>query len=142
MSIQTFDKKCIALSQLETAICLYFKGEDYFSTITLAGAAEEIFGKLVANKGLDNSLESLKEAAIKVHNIIYNTEVPPKEIAFVANRARNAMKHLNATEGPTFTFDPKENAIDMIERAISNYWILEEWLTPAMKKFEKENIDA
>jgi len=82
---QTFDKKCIALTQLETAIRLYFEGDDYFSAITLAGAAEEILGKLVTEKGLDNSLESLKQAAVKIHKHLYGTETTPKRIADVAN---------------------------------------------------------
>ena len=137
MGTQTFDKKCVALTQIETAIRLYFEGEDYFSAITLAGAAEEIFGKLVTEKGLDNSIESLKAAAVKIHKRLYGTESTPKNIADVANRERNAMKHLNATVGPTLTFVPKENAEDMINRAIDNYWLLEEWLTPAMEYFQR-----
>ena len=139
---QTFDKKCVALTQLETAIRLYFEGEDYFSAITLAGAAEEILGKLVTEKGLDNSLESLKVAAVKIHKRLFGSETTPKNIADVANRARNAMKHLNATVGSTLTFDPKENAEDMLNRAVDNYWLLEEWLTPAMERFQREITEA
>ena len=39
-----------ALQQLETALRLYCEGEDYYSAITLAGAAEEILGKTLAAK--------------------------------------------------------------------------------------------
>ncbi len=44
MSRQPHDIQDAALSQLETALCLFDKG-DYYSVITLAGAAEEIFGE-------------------------------------------------------------------------------------------------
>ena len=37
-----------ALQQLETALRLYIEDEDYYSAITLAGAAEEILGKRLA----------------------------------------------------------------------------------------------
>lgn len=67
MSEQTFDRKSIALRQLETALRLYFEGEDYFSVITLAAVADEIFGKLLTARGIENSLESLKKAVADIH---------------------------------------------------------------------------
>ena len=36
--------RCCALQQLETALSLYFEGKDYYSAITLAGAAGKIVG--------------------------------------------------------------------------------------------------
>ena len=47
-----------AKAQLETAITLYLDKNDYFSSATLAGAAEEIFGKLLESNGLSNSLSN------------------------------------------------------------------------------------
>ncbi len=35
-----YNVRCCALQQLETALSLYFEGEDYYSAITLAGAGE------------------------------------------------------------------------------------------------------
>lgn len=43
----------IAQRQLETALCLYFAKANYYSVITLAGAAEEIFENLLMNKLLE-----------------------------------------------------------------------------------------
>ncbi len=44
------DIQCAALRQLETALCLYFKGEDYYSVVTLAGASEEVLGNLLRGR--------------------------------------------------------------------------------------------
>ena len=48
------DIQCAALRQLETALRLYFECEDYYSVVTLAGASEEILGKLLEEKNLEN----------------------------------------------------------------------------------------
>jgi hypothetical protein len=60
MSFETYEKKIVALTQLETALRLYLEGIDYFSVITLAGAAEEIFGRLLDEHNIENSLGDLK----------------------------------------------------------------------------------
>ena len=60
MNIQQYAKKDIALSQIETALALFFQNRDLFSVITLAGAAEEILGQLLRNReGDGGSLKSL-----------------------------------------------------------------------------------
>ena len=51
MPLQTYDKRSIALEQIETALRLYREGNDFFSVITLAGAAEEIYGKILSSRG-------------------------------------------------------------------------------------------
>ena len=42
MTSMAHDLDRVALRQLETALCLYFEQQDYYSVITLAGASEEI----------------------------------------------------------------------------------------------------
>jgi len=135
MPIQSFDQKCIALAQLETSLRLYFEGSDYFSVITLAGAAEEIFGKMLSAKGIENSLESKKRTVSQISQKLFGARVSPRWTADRANKARNVLKHLTS---PTVTFDLKEEARDILDRAISNYCLLEEWLTPAMERFYHE----
>ena len=49
MTHMAHDVQCVALRQLETACRLYKEG-DYYSVITLAGAAEEIFASLLFEK--------------------------------------------------------------------------------------------
>lgn len=140
MALQTYDQKCIALAQLETALRLYFEGEDYFSVTTLGGAADEIFGKLLTLRGDENSLESTKAAVAAIHLSLYGEPLETKEIADRANRVRNALKHIVNDSTQTVPFDPKEEAKDMLNRAIDNYWLLKERLTPAMERFQRETI--
>ena len=47
MASMAHDLQCVALRQLETALCLYFEQKDYYSVITLAGASEEMFSELL-----------------------------------------------------------------------------------------------
>ena len=137
MPEQTYDKRFIALTQLESALRLFREGDDYFSALTLAGAAEEILGDLRRSRGQQNALDDLTSGAVLIHKHLFGEEAGAKEFATSANRARNALKHLDAG-GHTITLDIRDEAKDMLERAIGNYWRLEESLTPAMRLFTRE----
>ena len=142
MSEQPYHKQTIGLMQIETALKLYFEGQDYFSAITLAGAAEEIFGKLLSTRGIENSLESITAASTAIHQKLFGSPVARKDIADRANRARNALKHVELNESQMVSLDPKEEAKDMLQRAVDNYWLLEQSLTPAMERFQREAMAA
>lgn len=137
MGEQTYEQKGVALTQLETALRLFSEGQDFFSVITLAGAAEEILGKLLTARGGESSLTSLKKAVIAMHHHLYGEPVDERVVVERANRARTVLKHLKADGAPTFALDARQEAIDLLERAIDNYWSLESWLTPAMEEFER-----
>ena len=51
MTFQRLTKADIALSQLNMALSFYLGGRELVSAITLAGAAEEILGKLCERSG-------------------------------------------------------------------------------------------
>jgi len=138
MPEQTYDKRFIALTQLESALRLFREGDDYFSALTLAGAAEEILGDLLRSRGQQNALDDLTSGAVLIHKHLFGEEVEAKEFVKRANRDRNASKHLMAGGFPTITLDIRDEAKDMLERAIGNYWRLEESLTPAMRLFTRE----
>ena len=135
MSVQDFAKRDIALAQLETSLRLYFEGGDLFSVITLAGAAEEILGQLVRKAGKTNSLDTLQQAATAIYLLLNKEAIPPKEFAQRANRAKNALKHHDPGASATIAIDPLEEAVDLLDRAVLNYWLLEQNVTPAMKEF-------
>jgi hypothetical protein len=141
MADKSHDCRCIALSQLETALRLYFERSNFFSVITLAGNADEILGKILKTKGKESSLEELKKAVAAVHLHLFEEVLPESVVAERANRAKNAIKH-GIGEAPTITLDAEQEAKDMLNRAIDNYWVLEQWLTPAMEKFQRESIIA
>jgi hypothetical protein len=114
---------------------------DLFSVIALAGAAEEILGHLVEKRGRgDNSLTSLKKAAAAIHQLATGETFEEKDLKRVgdrANRARNAVKHLSAGGEPTVTMDVREEAVDILTRAVDNYWLLEDSVTPAVAAFDR-----
>jgi hypothetical protein len=139
MAMQSYDCRCIALAQLETALRLYFERADYFSVIALAGNADEVFGKVLMFKGIKNSLDQLKKSVSDIHRHLFGEELPASVVADLANRARNVIKH-GIGEVPIVTFDAEEEARDLLNRAIDNYWTLEKWLTPAMEQFHRESI--
>ncbi len=89
----SYDKRCIALTQLETALRLFEEGQDLFSVITLAGAAEELLGKLLSEIAAEPSLDSLKKAAVEMYRALFNEEAGAKQFADRANRAKNELKH-------------------------------------------------
>lgn len=132
----------LALIQLETALRLFNEGEDFASVITLASAADEIFGKFLASSGRDNSLEILKKAVAAIHQKLYGEPIDPSEIASRANRARNNLKHWDKGQPQIVKLDLAQEARDMVFRAIDNYWALKETLTPAMERFQREIMAA
>ena len=140
MSIRADYREDLALRQLETALRLFFEGSDFASVITLAGAADEIFGKLLSAEGKQNSLESLKKSVAKIHQWLYSEPGDPSEIARRANRARNSLKHWDIGQTLIVKLDFEQEAKDMLFRAIDNYWMLKESLSPAMEKFQRETV--
>ncbi|MGB5774116.1 MAG: hypothetical protein WBP89_05600 [Sedimenticolaceae bacterium] len=90
--IFSFDKQGAALQQLDRAILLFLNEKDFVSSITLAGAAEEILGALVSKAGgtpcVTDQARRLKESKLP--------HLSEKQIAFNhLNLARNALKHFN-----------------------------------------------
>ena len=134
------DVQSIALRQLETALRLYFEGEDYYSVITLAGAAEEILGKLLICRGDENSLSALKRAAAAVHEVFLSQTPKDSEISERANAARNAMKHWSPDKPKVIEFDVREEAKDMLNRATDNYYDLTGSFSPLMTRFQEETV--
>lgn len=122
----------IAEIQLLKAINL-FEEEDYICAITLAGAAEEILGKLVKYiKGKE------------VHNVIdlYTIEtsklgISKKETIDTLNSARNILKHFK--ENDECNFKPVDDSVILILRAIVNYNIYRDGVLPEMIGFYKSD---
>lgn len=135
--MEKFNKIDIAESQLETALQLYFSGDNFVSALTLAGAAEEILGVCLKLKGIPTSLEETVKGTCLIHEKFHGVRPPKKEIIERANRARNNFKHLNSEEDIEITMDLEEEAKDMLQRAITNYWRFKEDLTKNMVQFEK-----
>jgi hypothetical protein len=70
MTVRAYYRSDLALFQLETALRLFAEGKDFASVITLAGAADEIFGNLLGAKGQESSIESLKRSVGEIHMML------------------------------------------------------------------------
>ena len=106
-----------AQRQLLQALRLYEKGEDYYSVITLAGAAEEIFGTLSRRMGLECELDRLKATLPKLSERFLNQELDTRA-ADLVNRTKNWLKHGKSP----LSFDARFEAEAMLERAIKNWF--------------------
>jgi hypothetical protein len=142
VAVQGHDRKCMALTQLETALRLYFERQDYYSVVALAGAADEIFGQLLTAKGLDCSIETIKKSVAAIHEHLTGNDLASSAIVDRANLARNALKHWSPGQPLIVLVDSLEEAKDMLNRAIDNYWALEQQLSPAMERFQRECMAA
>jgi len=110
------DKISIARIQLDTAISLFLSDTDFISSLTLAGASEEILGKLLERDGNDSTLK-------KLHAWYEETsgeEIKYSEFAQKANLARNCLKHASVMEEDEIEIY-KWEAVNMIMRAMTNY---------------------
>ena len=215
------DVQCVALRQLETALRLYFEQEDYYSVITLAGAAEEILGNLLKENGSEHELDSIKKYTAEVRDVLWPEDSESEKIEELlrklleakedgvaishdcikkvataitehlspgdpieanevnkignilrsrlnkkdhdirnpkdflkeivrantesyalklANNARDTLKHWYPGQPKRIEFDAKEEAEDMLERAIDNYSTLTGNMTPAMNRFQGMHV--
>ena len=137
MPTQSHKKDEIALAQLETALRLFAEGSDDYAVVTLAGAADEIFGKRLESRGGVSALVSLTRASVAIHRIVHGEPGSEQMYAERANLARNALKHLHAGGEDVVDLDIHQEATDMLDRAISNYWELAGSVSPAMQEFEQ-----
>lgn len=131
----TFTKREVAAHQLERALRLFLDENDYVCAITLAGASEEILGKLLEKSCQEYALGSFVKACVTIGKSIHGKEWPPKKFVTMSNEFRDSLKHI--TDGQVVTV-PKEAAVEILDRAIENYWRLTAEKTPLMHRFMEE----
>jgi hypothetical protein len=111
---------------LESALTLYFEHKAYSSALHLAGAAEELLGKLLREKGVAPWLDSIQQLCMDAWDKVVSkgpvstidgARMSLKSIAADLNSARNHVKHSTAPP----TYDVRVEACWMLWRAFSNY---------------------
>ena len=105
----------IARRQIEVAAELFFAEQDFLAVITLAGAAEEILGKLLRRTGETAMIDHLVELDKRLSGG-RSFEVVKKEV----NGIRNALKHASNPSEDEIEVNSGE-AIAMLGRAVVNY---------------------
>ena len=106
----------IARHQIDTAIDLFLEDRDFISALTLAGAGEEVTGKLIERAGGKNMLQ-------KLHAWYEETtgeEIKFGEFAKNTNFTRNTLKHANNAEEDELELQRWET-VQMRMRAMTNY---------------------
>lgn len=115
--------------QLETAALLFVNDGDLLSVHALAGAAEEILGKLAKRAGETNMLKRMHYAAEKKSG----HSVSAKKFSTLVNQSRNSLKHANIPMEDNFEYN-EDHAIVMLFRALVNYQLVTGGLTELMDK--------
>ena len=128
----TLSKLEVAEHQLNVAIRLYLDEDDFVSAITLAGAAEEILGKLLEKQGRKHSLEEFAESCVRVGRHLFNEEWTTKRFVEMQTFFRNGLKHI--TDGEPIAV-PRAAAEEIIGRAVDNLWALEGRETPEVRRY-------
>ncbi len=105
-----------ATRQLEAAIRLFLAG-DYLSSLTLAGAAEEILGKLSVREGKPVAVEEIMAFHWDDTDPALADGERRKVLLNVMNRPRNEAKHANDPDGTHCDVD-RVFALQMIMRSM------------------------
>ena len=108
----------LAISQLEDAVALFLDERSYASSTTLAGAAEEILGKLLESKGIENVLEWQWGMAKVIYELFEDGTDERKTFNDESNRAKIVLKHF--VEDGIESIDWEDAAVKMIIRANEN----------------------
>jgi hypothetical protein len=127
-----YTKRDIAVHQLDRAIRLVLDEKDAICAVTLAGAAEEILGKLVSLEGKKHSLQGFIDECLALGRLQRGEEWKPKDFADIANYFRNELKHYSQGSDIAVT---DEAACDLIDRAAENLWLLEGYETEQVRRY-------
>lgn len=120
MAEESYKQVDLAARQLEMALNLFLDKICLSSSITLAGAAEEVFGRSAARTGTKPILEELYESAATIHRELYPKKLDKKVFIEEKNRARNALKHLQEDCDEAIVVDLEDAACWMLVRALDN----------------------
>lgn len=112
----TITKLDVAVHQLNVAIRLFLDG-DYLASLTLAGAAEEILGRLCEQAGKPVAVDFIVDYHMKDTDPALSDKERRKILRDVLNSGRNAAKHANDPNETTFDVD-RIFPLQMLMRAI------------------------
>ncbi len=133
----------VATELLTEALRLYLDGRSYFSSLHLAGAAEEILGVYVSGSGEICAFDRTKDDALLFSNLFCpeDSKPNPRDMANLINDAKNSTKHKRGHKDNEINFDPRSETLEILDRAIDNYYQLRSRFnlpeTEEMRRFNK-----
>ena len=116
MTSSNLTKLEVAVHQLDVAILLFLDG-DYLSSLTLAGAAEEILGKLCERAGKPVAVEAIIAFHWNDTDPALTDNKRRNILLGVLNSGRNAVKHANDRNDVNFIVE-QIYPLQMIMRAM------------------------
>lgn len=131
-SSASVSKYIVALELLERAIELYMRGDSYYSALHLGGAAEEVLAVYVramppsVSSNQKSAADQFKDAFLAFSSPASSEERDETE-KWIHDRmydAKNSVKHKRGKKDEVVGFDPKQEAYDVIDMAISTYFQL------------------
>lgn len=123
-SMKTITKEKAALNHLVTALELFYN-RNYLSSITLAGAAEEIFGRIAK--------EVTKTNSAKIDSALFEMTLGIENYEGQKNKVRNELKHYDGQDRILFSEKPSRTAMLHLAGAIINFKLIN-------KKMPEEKI--
>lgn len=135
MTSASFTKLEIAVAQLRLAITLFLEHREFIAVVTLAGAAEEILGKLAEKAGHSPALTKHAEVARSMYVAMWKDDPGTKVFVDLRNKARNEVKHL--ISGAPFVGDIEVEATRMLDRAVENYRLLHPRAASFIREYER-----
>lgn len=115
------EKKDIALQQLLDSANLYQKGR-YCSALTLAGAAEEILGKIAKKRTGKNQLDDEVEYLKSIYQYFKKPTPSNSELIKRINETKNELKHNDAGENLWVDSDFENECVRLFVKAVKNYF--------------------
>lgn len=137
---QTFSYLELAKHQMERALRLFLDEGDYVCAITLAGAGEEILGRLLEESGRQHALGSWADYCVQIGRDVHREDWKPQDFKSMANAFRNCLKHHDKSDGEDIAV-PRAAAMEILDRGIENYRRLTSDLTPLMLRYNAEVHD-
>jgi hypothetical protein len=125
-------KYAASLELLSRGIELYLRGDSYYSALHLAGAAEEVLAVYVRElppnelQGAGSASDQLKQAflALSEPGTPRDEESLGKWFHDRTYAAKNAVKPRRGRGDRFVDFDPKQEAAELLELAVSTYFQL------------------
>jgi hypothetical protein len=132
MPVTVVEKHGVALELLERAIELFLRGDSYYAALHLGAAAEEVLNayareiKTSPAPTMVPAFDQMKVAFLRLSRPSTRKEVGELEkwIHDRMSEAKNTVKHKRGRKDSSVDFDPKDEAYDVIDRAITTYFQL------------------
>ena len=133
MTKQTVSKREIAQEYLDAAIEFFLARVNFFCTIHLAAAAEELFGAhLPENERIFTFACRAEKALMSEHGV----SVSDADARRSVNEWKNEIKHMGNASCNGLSIDPVFAAEHHIEEALVNFYKLNLRKSAAIHKFE------